>query len=995
MRLWRLSRNRSLARTARRALRQGRTTTEWVAWRRELGATLRQLDWWRPLGFALALHAPFVVGLLGDQVPLWLGTAWQVSATLVGLGVALVVFLLQAAGSQSLSSRATYRAMLAHTWIVWPTALALVFAVSVGVVERYGGLPAGTPVASDGVSAWADTWALAVFAAQMAAFGAAFWRTLEVVSPAGVGRVLTATFDDSMRRAVKGNLLRRLMVADLQQLCDNRVSYGSFLAKGQPLLAGSGGMLRDVDRRLPGALDRLQLGERVTLVFEPGARLDPEDALAKLEGARGAWLERAIRNAVHIGRGGQPVAAVPVFNDVTDVCRRALASGSQGSFRDAVQLLVDCLSHLPRAYGEWGVPYTLNMVREPLSVATEDEILRGLAGLSDDVFRSGRPGAVMLMSELAARMVTAGLEQDAPLLIDQGTSLWRHQLRVANTVGVLDLEQRVHERIGRLGADAVSLQSYGLEDADAPLERRLAAQPGLQRLWRHQIEAMKLYLDIGEEAYLVSTWHQWVDWARHWQPEHDVADLELRTTLGGGREQQQAARQLEPARELLAAKRALEDERAHLMFALGTWALEREQQGRLDRDRWLRLVPYFVGAASDADAALRLLSWLWTEVEMPLLSRWQLEAEDRQTGWQSPDSRHAAQLWATVLLLRGMPRDGAAPELDLDPAAAAMGPALLEQLRRIALEPSRWDDAAGGQLAVRVDAARAAIEAAVRHGTGQAEHRLAEASLTEARVLEYAERQRRAYAEGDYIRQRMLIAGVVVAEEADDAFAESGMGALLPKRPFTDVEGAEVVIDPQRLVKELVERQLQAAYRALAAIADPVEGQGADAAMHVIAELRRTGYEPDAVLLPRDVQLRAMLSAHPEWEWKHDFLREHAYIATLGGVPVYDPGPRDATALVVCELGRSIRRVERRRPGDASPVRVVVQSIDAPRAADLYDEGARLAGVGDVRGAHEAALVAGYVEVHVDLDVRWRTCEGGKPAARRVELPAVGDRHWR
>jgi len=42
---------------------------------------------------------------------------------------------------------------------------------------------------------------------------------------------------------------------------------------------------------------------------------------------------------------------VPVFNDVLDVARRALTSGSHGGFRQATQLVVDCLIQLPDTYG--------------------------------------------------------------------------------------------------------------------------------------------------------------------------------------------------------------------------------------------------------------------------------------------------------------------------------------------------------------------------------------------------------------------------------------------------------------------------------------------------------------------------------------------------------------------------------------------------------------------------------------------------------------------
>ena len=226
----------------------------WTAWRSRVGVALRQLNWWPPVAVAVVLHLPFVIGLLGDPPPGWLNTAWQVSGTLVGLGVALVVFLLQAAGSQSLSSEATYRALLAHTGLIWPATLALVFLISVGVLERYG-------ATEGGASGWADTWALAVFVIQVVAFGVAFAPTSGVVSPSGVARVLRETFEDAMRAGVESSLLRRVMVVDLRELAQDRVSFRVFWARGEPGLPTRPGVLTDVDRRSPG-LGHTKLGYR-------------------------------------------------------------------------------------------------------------------------------------------------------------------------------------------------------------------------------------------------------------------------------------------------------------------------------------------------------------------------------------------------------------------------------------------------------------------------------------------------------------------------------------------------------------------------------------------------------------------------------------------------------------------------------------------------------------------------------------------------------------
>jgi hypothetical protein len=216
---------------------------------------------------------------------------------------------------------------------------------------------------------------------------------------------------------------------------------------------------------------------------------------------------------------------------------------------------------------------------------------------------------------------------------------------------------------------------------------------------------------------------------------------------------------------------------------------------------------------------------------------------------------------------------------------------------------------------------------------------------------------------------------------------------LCVKRPFVDIEGSDVLIGIDQFAQRLVEQQLQNAYTALADLASPMEGQGAEAAMQAITELRRVGYKPDAVLLPHDVYIRPMLRGHPEWQWNTEFIKENPQIvATLGGVPVYEPGPPDATTLIVCELGTSVRRVEHHTK-DEPPVNVHVTPIRTERASELLNTGGSVPGVDpDDKDAQERALVNGYVDVHVDMTVDWNAPDNGRVAARRIELPPKAER---
>jgi hypothetical protein len=755
MRVWRLSRKRSLRRTAQHTLRERRTVGTRAALRQSTSAWLRRLDWWPPLGIALLIHVPFVWGLLGEEVPTWLGAAWLVSATLVGLGVALVVFLLQAASSQSLSSQATYRAVLAHTRIVWPTTLALVFLVATGVLERFG----ASPAASLRPTPWANTWALVVFAIQILAFGVAFARTMEVISPAGVGQILQATFRDSMNRGVQANLIRRLMLEDLHTLCQPHVGYGAGLARGQAVTSDETGWLADVDRQLPNALNSLGLGDAVTLTLLPGRGVTEGDSLAKLDGAHGYWLERMIHQAVVIRSGDPPESAVPVFNDVLDVGRRALTSGSHGGFQQAIQLVVDCLVQLPDTYGRWGFTYAPENVSEFGIRSPEDEILLGLVSLNDEAFRSDRDEMALLLPQLAGGLVEAGLEKDASLLVEQGTSLWRHQIGAASVNP--RLQQRVRALIERLCAQTIMLQQHGLEDLDVPLERRLAALPGLVLLFRHQIEVMKLAVEREEDESFIEAWRHWMEWGRHWAPEHDLEEIELQIAVESANGGRAAAHAMESARQVLEAKQSLVGERARLMFHLGSWLLEQRQRDKLPADRWLGLVPRLVGSTTNTEAVVSVLRSFWTGREERPLRTWQLNAWDGSPGTQPADPGQSTGLWGAVLLLRTIDPNAEATEFDLGLAAPQLAPILLENVDRLTRDVARWEDAVGGQLPVRAEAARIALNEAVRRENERAEQRLAEAPIDDARVTAFAERQLQFYIAGDYVRQRLVLAGAV------------------------------------------------------------------------------------------------------------------------------------------------------------------------------------------------------------------------------------------
>jgi hypothetical protein len=136
--------------------------------------------------------------------------------------------------------------------------------------------------------------------------------------------------------------------------------------------------------------------------------------------------------------------------------------------------------------------------------------------------------------------------------------------------------------------------------------------------------------------------------------------------------------------------------------------------------------------------------------------------------------------------------------------------------------------------------------------------------------------------------------------------------------------------------------------------------------------------------------VRRLLHGHPAWSWRRDFLRESPQFAELDGVPVFDPGPHEATALVVCELGKAVRKVER-HPPSLPTVRVAIDLVGEARATAFFEAGRRVAGVSDDPDSQTAAMRDGYVEIHVDMDVEW-VRPARAHAAWRIELPPADDR---
>jgi hypothetical protein len=267
--------------------------------------------------------------------------------------------------------------------------------------------------------------------------------------------------------------------------------------------ASRSGQINDIDRALPQAIADLGLGPNVTLTVEPGAVVDADSPLARLEGA-GSIFSSVIRRGIVIGRRTDVAEPSEVLDDMIDMCRAALNSGSAQSMRASWQVVVDALAQLPIVYARWADSGPRAVVNRADLPSTEFDLIRRVAAFNHEVVRSGNSDAIGLMPYAAAGLVDVGLCAGDLPLVRAASALWLQHLDAVQQIDRSELADRLHGLVGRLAAQAVGVQQSRIEDRDRPLEERLAARTGLCVLFEHNIEAMRLAVNAGEPDRLVA-----------------------------------------------------------------------------------------------------------------------------------------------------------------------------------------------------------------------------------------------------------------------------------------------------------------------------------------------------------------------------------------------------------------------------------------------------------------------------------------------------------
>ena len=899
--------------------------------------------------------------IAGGPAPSWLPGAWQVSAVLVAFDLALIVFLLQLAASHSIRADPSFRALIDASHVVWPIAFSLVFIGWAGVLEFSNGAHATS------VSDFLDAWALGYFLVQLVMVFGVFVGTFRIVSPDGVGRVIGRRHADLVRRTV----VRRLVDRRANEIVVTAVR-GAKLARG-PLFSFPGfavhaqreGTIADVNTKLPARLAKLPRDGELRLNLPIGVGIPRTYALVVASSESDAQLASHVRKAIYIRPGGRADEDWrAILGESLDLIRQALADGTR--WDGAVGVLLSGLRELPRAYGRYGLRYEPGTVREMFGFGAEDLFVNDLAQVSREVFASGAPGAVARLPELGYRIVSAGIEENASLLMRYGHQLWLAQVGSARRL-IRDEELRaaVTDSVGYASREVLMILSASLEDASLDAQIRSDAGSQLQDAFGFEIDLMRLHIDAQDIPSFRAAWDRLQEWGQYWSPELDPA----------------------PIAQELAAR--LAEAREWGFFNLGAWLLRGYRRGDLTQQTWEDINPYLLGVfGSIENLTAKVVEMDLGSDRISRLNQWDLSRTDLRTTVrvEAPVSEDALR-WTALLLLRRTDPAGQ-PTLEFGEPIEYVAEQLRARVNEFTAASNRWEVFVDGRLIERANALRAGIDSAVAAEKQRLETRVATAALDPERCAKYVDVEQTAFVQFNGLRRTLTEADALVAQETEDATRALKGGITEDKRPFI-AESPFNVLTPAGIGHWMAVQEQQAVFEALAKAAPPASSN-ADTATTVVAAVRALvskNLRP-VVLVPTDPDTRRQLAQHREWSPPNSDPRTRgSEIGALHEAPVINVGTAEPRSVIIVDLKSSLRLIERRPPGATSPLQLEVRTISEDRAREIVEQSSSPASTELAQAARGMSRL--QVEVFVGLDHSVQVLSTVTESAINVALPEI------
>jgi hypothetical protein len=954
--LWRFCSWRSARRRAHREVLGARGVFGWAwTWRRAR-VYARRLDWWLPFLTAIAASVP-LVDYVGNKSG-WIAMAWPVTAVLLGFVIALVVFLLQAVGGRSLRAEQTYRAVIADSAVAWPTAFALVFLGWSAVIERYAG--------TSSAPAWVTTWSLALFIVQLLALLLVFTRIRPLLAPTGVARLLERTAKHGIQRGVEERLTRQC-AAELLSEAFAAVGVGAPVRfDGYEVLLGTDGYVDDIDLKLPrrrGIREELNiwwltLGDRVTAAA----------SIATLSVRPSEARRRIYRGSVRVRRRPRLSDDWPdVLRDAIDLGLRALADGTVRDLESAIDVIVSCLTEVPRAYALFGREYDTAAVRDIASrPSDEDRILELLEQMCADVAGSPKPEALARLVELPYRLAVAALTQDVALLLEQAISLWLYQAGEARTIDPEVTRNAVVDRIHRLTSAFAAELVRRFEEGQRTVAERQRAADYLKRINWLRGRLLKRYVDAEDVSAFRGLLGDMTARGNSRDPIHDADALRAQLNLAADASSRaRLSHALAETESIAQAFRDVLEDRSWDWFRVGAWAAWQQRHGRITHETWDYVSQQLARPFHDGIES-HLEEMVGSAIKVRELDAWDRNLQDIRTSMDmwTPRDTEIAMFWAALILLRQT--DPASPPTLPPDVSMLYVDQLTAQLAYIEDDTTPWTSFVGNDVQAKAAAIRAAMTAAKDAEALARMERIAAAPVSEQRIARCLEAAWQAFTEWNPLRTRLQQLGALEIEEDENAFSRPRPGAPLPKEDFTD--GGRFGIDAHAasLGRGAAARQQVWLCQELVDIGRIVEVHDTvvSAINDAIDELRKDGSTPDVVILPNG-PLPDGLTDDAGFTWTPIRTGE---IGRLGDLSVVGVAPWDAEFIIVCDLSRTVRVRERERPADRIPMVLEVKAITAERGAEMLDSGLARVTADQSRDEAIAELQSLRLDVSADLD---------------------------
>ena len=624
---------------------------------------------------------------------------------------------------------------------------------------------------------------------------------------------------------------------------------------------------------------------------------------------------------------GQQTQPLDVFSEALDLGRRALKDGSQARMGDAADLVLACITALPRSYRVFGAEYDASTISEGLWPRDEDQMLYELRRFVEEVLRSGSDDAVTTVTQLGFRVVVAGVDDRAPYLVSQGRQFCSSEASIAVARTEPPRRDQVLNLLSELAKTAIDQLRYQLQDETLPDEVRYAdVVPALMELFDLQATLLRITAESDGRDNFERAWKRSANWNPTWTPDIELDDLKIELEFAQEADKRQAASKLRALET--AAKIKLQLDQAHQLatFQVGAWLASRMRGGWLAHARWDELCPYLIGVFPGPQEIVdALASFLADDRRLGLLRAWQDEWMTEGASFR-PVAYVAATQWAIVLLLRAT-AENQPPAIDLHENGEPLGRLIDDTLEETEREHEKWASAVNGDLPAKVRQVKTAVSTARQAAAARAAEVLAESELNPERVVGYANGQRELFDRRARLRAAMEAAGALTIEPGSLADGDPLLGEVFRKELFLgDVD--PVLIDPNPPGQQAATAQQQAIADALAEAGELIEVEDAlDGAARAIEQMRADGVAPDAVLTPNRADFRPSLAASPDFRWNHRDPGERIELGYLRDVPVLDVLPLESDHLLVVNFRGGMDVTERRESRQSSPLRVDVRPL--------------------------------------------------------------------